>query len=354
MVPFHSDGQRNQRKPMILRGLSRASYIVIFTLTWAAESRRLSFVHNPSTKFKLVSTHHINALLQSPTGQQIVKVSSILRGGASVDDVEEEFEEEDEDEDFDEDEDDDAALLDDLDDDSLDSAFADGSAMDRLSKMWAKTPPVTKAYLTASFTVAAFGMLFNKNQFPDIMLWDTKKVLTRLQLWRPFTSFLNFGPLGLSYVLTVQFVWVYMSTLERLNHNRPYDFWIMLLFGMTSMVIGYPILKLSPRFLGHNLSTFLVYIWSRYHEGVEVNMFDMLTVKAELLPWLFLAQTYLLEGEPPILDFLGIIFGHIYHHCKTIGILQAPDSLTAWYEKSDAASSLRELYKPISSDFDAV
>lgn len=336
---------------MILRIVPSRAYVVFLMLLWAAESRRLSFVHNPSPKFKLSILHGSKALSELAKNKQYGEVASILRGGSSADDMDYDFE--DEDEDF-EDDDEDADLFDDLDDDSMDSAFADGSMSDRLSKTWGKTPPVTKAYLTASFAVAAFGMLFNKNQFPDIMLWDTKKVLTRLQLWRPFTSFLNFGPLGLSYVLTVQFVWVYMSTLERLNHNRPYDFWIMILFGMTSMVIGYPILKLSPRFLGHNLSTFMVYIWSRYHEGVEVNMFEMLTVKAELLPWVFLAQTYLLEGEPPILDLLGIVFGHIYHHCKTVGILRAPDSFIAWYEKSDAAAGIRELYKPISSDFDAV
>jgi Derlin-2/3 len=183
---------------------------------------------------------------------------------------------------------------------------------------------------------------------------DWKKVLTRLQIWRPFTSFLNFGPMGLGYLMTAQFVWVYMSTLERLNHNRPYDFWIMILFGQLSMVIGYPVLKLSPRFLGHNLSTFFVYIWSRYHEGIEVNMFELFNTRAELLPWFFLAQTFLLEGEPPFLDFLGIVFGHIYHHCKTVGILRAPDSLTKWYEESEGAARIRELYKPISSDFDVV
>ena len=81
-----------------------------------------------------------------------------------------------------------------------------------------------------------------------------------------------------------------MSTLERLNHNTPYDFWLMMLFGSVMMVAGYSMLGLSPRFLGHNLSTFLVYVWSRYHEGLEVNMFELFNTRAELLPWFFLAQ----------------------------------------------------------------
>ena len=66
---------------------------------------------------------------------------------------------------------------------------------------------------------------------------------------------------------------MYMSTLEWLNHNAPYDFWLTILFGAGLMVAGYVEMGLSPRFLGHNLSTFLVYVWSRYHKGLEVNIY---------------------------------------------------------------------------------
>ena len=284
-----------------------------------------------------------------------------IRGGASrvQDDDDDINEEDDDDDDFDEEYDEDDDLLFDLDDmDDLEMAesdFAEDNTLDRMVDAWKKTPPLTKAYLSASFTATLFGYLFNKNEFPKILLLEWKPLLQRLQIWRIFTSFLNFGPFGLGYAMTAQFVWTYMSTLERLNHDKPYDFWIMIVFGMLSMVIGYPILKLSPRFLGHNLSTFLVYIWSRYHEGLEVNMFELFNTRAELLPWFFLAQTFLLEGELPVLDFLGIVFGHIYHHCKTVGILRAPDSLVTWY-KSDSklATRIREQYKTISSDFELV
>jgi Derlin-2/3 len=265
--------------------------------------------------------------------------------------------EDDSDDAYDEEDEEDDDLLFDL--DSMDdfemaeSDFAEDNTLDRIMEAWKKTPPLTKAYLSATFAATLYGYLFNNNEFPRILLLDWKSVLQRLQVWRLFTSFLNFGPLGLGYLMTAQFVWTYMSTLERLNHDRPYDFWIMIVFGQLSMVIGYPIFKLSPRFLGHNLSTFLVYIWSRYHEGIEVNMFELFNTKAELLPWFFLAQTFLLEGELPVLDFLGIVFGHIYHHCKTVGILRAPDSLVDWYNgDSKLATRIREEYKPISSDFD--
>lgn len=193
-----------------------------------------------------------------------------VRGGGSVDDSDEEdYDDEDEDED----------MLFDLDDvDAMNDAgvaesdFAEDNTLDRMIDAFKKTPPFTKAYLSASFAATLYGYLFNKNQFPQLLLLEWKPVLRKLQIWRLLTSFLNFGPMGLGYIMTAHFVWTYMSTLERLNHNKPYDFWIMTLFGQLSMVIGYPLLRLSPGFLGHNLSTFFVYIWSRYHEGIQVSM----------------------------------------------------------------------------------
>ena len=274
-----------------------------------------------------------------------------LRGGGVVLDDDDD----DDEEDFDEDEDDDDLL--ELEEDEeivVETDFDEDKTMDMIVSAWKKTPPLTRLFLQASIITSIYGFVLNKNEFPKLLTLEWKPVLYKLQIWRPFTCFLNFGPFGLSYLLTAHFVWTYMATLERLSHNKPFDFWIMILFGKLSMVIGYPLLKLSPKFLGHNLSTYLVYIWSRYHEGVEVNIFEMFNTRAELLPWIFLAQTFLLEGEPPILDFLGIVFGHIYHHCKTVGLLTAPDFLVDWYNNgtSPLAVRIREQYREISSDFE--
>ena len=302
--------------------------------------------------------HHSHVLQQQHYHQRQRQKNEVLlqtlRGGATLED-------DDDEEEMDDDDDDDDLSLDFDDDDDLMNSVAAGGGnefdeitmVDRLVTSYQKTPPFTKLYLSISLAITMYGYLFQRNEFPSVLLLQWEKVVTRLQIWRLVTSFFHFGPFGLGYIMTLQFVWVYMSTLERIHHNKPYDFWIMILFGQLCMVIGYPIMKLSPKFLGHNLSTFLVYIWSRYHEGVEVSMFELFNTRAEMLPWFFLGQTFLLEGEIPILDFLGIVFGHIYHHCKTVGILRAPTSIVQWYETSDAAQRIRELYKPISSEFDA-
>lgn len=273
------------------------------------------------------------------------------------DESDEESDEESDDFDYDEDEDDDEDLfgLDDGEFEATEDDFGDDARLKRLVEAWHKTPPFTKAYLTASACATAMGYLTNTNhEFPNLFLLDWKPILTRLQLWRPITAFLNFGPFGLGYLMTAQFVWTYMATLERLNHDRPYDFWLMILFGCASMIAGYTLMNISPKFLGHNLSTFLVYIWSRYHEGLEVNMFELFNTRAEMLPWFFLAQTFLLEGEFPMLDLLGIMFGHIYHHCKTNDIIRTPKFIVNWYHngKGYYSTMIRERYKQISSDFE--
>ena len=205
-----------------------------------------------------------------------------IRGGQSYDSDDSE-EESDFDDDF-------FGFNDDADFDTIEDDFGEDSTLARTWESWKKTPPLTKAYLSASIAATGIGYLTNDNQFPAYFTMDWKPTFTKLQIWRPLTAFLNFGPMGLGYLMTGHFVWTYMSTLERLNHDTPYDFWVMILFGCASMVVGYSLLGVPPTYLGHNLSTFLVYVWSRYHEGLEVNMMELFNTRAEMLPWFFLAQ----------------------------------------------------------------
>jgi Derlin-2/3 len=276
-----------------------------------------------------------------------IKSCLSIRGGSDYDS---DF---DSDTDFSDFDDDDLFGLDDTGD--LEDDFSEQSTLSLALQAFQKSPPVTKLFLASSFFCSLMGYLQNKNDFPSYFLLDWKSTLTKFQFWRPVTAFLNFGPMGFGWLMTAHFVWTYMSTLERLNHNQPYEFWYMIFFGCSTMVMGYTFLNISPRFLGHNLSTFLVYVWSRYHEGLEVNMFDMFNTRAEMLPWFFLAQTFLLEGEFPILDLLGIVFGHVYHYLRSVGgIGRCPTFVKNWYEHGDDkfAKAVREEYKKISSDFE--
>jgi hypothetical protein len=205
-----------------------------------------------------------------------------IRGGAISGDTEDEDEYSDEEEGYYDDDDDLEVDEADFDDDGL----MDGqeSQQNQLVAtgldMWRKTPPITQVYIGASLAFTVFAFLFNKNQWPDTLNLEWKSVLS-LQLWRPFTAFLFFGPLGFNYLLTIHFVWTYMAQLEKLCYKRPEDFLVQLVFGAGALIGSYSLLGLSPKFLGHNLSTYLVYIWARVFEGMDVNVMDLFNLKAE-------------------------------------------------------------------------
>ena len=288
------DAHRLSKKMMGVKGVTATALIVAILVALLSSERVVASSSTVSTlSTKIPTTASSSSVFGITTQRPVITLPPSLlsiRGGSDIDELsEDEYDSDDE-----SDDDDDEDLFDDFEmgdgEDGMDDDFGEDNTLDRLIVAFHKTPPLTKAYLTASFAATAMGYALNNNEFPSILLLDWKPIATRLQIWRPLTAFLNFGGFGLSYLLTVNFVWTYMSTLERLHHRKPYDFWIMIIFGMSSMVIGYSCLQLSPKFLGHNLSTFLVYVWSRYHEGVEVNMFELFNTKAELLPWFFLAQ----------------------------------------------------------------
>jgi Derlin-2/3 len=233
-----------------------------------------------------------------------------------------------------------------LDDMSPDGSLDEADLVSRIKTIYQTTPPVTRAFTSLSALATLLGVAFHSNQFPPYLDASYPLTFFRLNLWRPLTAFFNLGPLGLGYLLTIQFLHTYMSQLERLSCQSPASFWLLITFGMSTMTAAYFFLGLPPRLLGHNLSTYLVYVWARTHEGMEVSLMDLVTVKAEFLPWFFMLQTFLLEGELPVLDLLGIAFGHLYFHLDHTGKLKPPGWVEGWYRESPsrAAVLLREEY----------
>ena len=241
--------------------------------------------------------------------------------------------------------------------DNNDSAFTDDFSTSSLpSRIFAElqtTPPLTQFFLVSSFLSSLLGFLTSGNEYPPSLTLDYSIAIGKGQVWRLLTGFFNLGPMGLSWFLTAHFVWTYMSTLERNSFDQPYEFWTMIAFGMFSMVLGYGVLGISPKYHGHNLSTFLVYIWSRNHEGMEVNLMELFNLRAELLPWFFLGQTALLEGSLPVLDFLGIVFGHVYYHARFTGMVKAPGFVKKWYHGGSLVSEIvKGKYKEVGRDFE--
>ena len=216
-----------------------------------------------------------------------------------------------------------------------------------IGDMWIKTPPMTQVFVGSSLIISTLVFALSKNIWPEFLNLNWSKFITG-QFWRPITSFLFFGPLGFNYILTIHFVWTYMSQLEKLNYKTPDEFFILLIFGATTLLGLYSVLGLSTKFLGHNLSTYLVYIWARIFEGTDVNVMDLFVLRAEVLPWFFCLQTLILEGEVPFADLLGIVVGHLYHYMSKKKLLPVPGIVKAIFE----SDRMRQKYDKFKDDFE--
>lgn len=210
-----------------------------------------------------------------------------------------------------------------------------------------KTPPLTKLYLLSSVVITTASFFMNKNQWPQILHFDWNAILFRFQWWRIVSAFLFLGQLDLFYPLTLQFVWQHMGQLEKLNCKKPDEFFVMTVFGALSLIAVYTLTGVSTKFLGHNLATFFVYIWSRVFEGMDVNFMDIFVLKSEMLPWFFCAQTFLLEREIPVADLIGIVVGHLYHYCMTKKVIKTPAFVQQWF----AQDVIKKQYARFKEDF---
>ena len=92
--------------------------------------------------------------------------------------------------------------------------------MRRIKSAIEKTPPITQGFITASIAITVGSFILNQNQWPQFLFLDWGRV-AHGQIWRMITTFLYFGPLDLSYGLTVQFIWQYMAQLEKVHHKEP-------------------------------------------------------------------------------------------------------------------------------------
>ena len=193
--------------------------------------------------------HSKNNLITSKTKITSIQTIAEIRGGAKA--TEEEVEEED-DVDGEEEEDDDIQLG------TGAGGVKDNAIVNSITDLIKKTPPITKVYIFSSIFLTLSTFFLNKNTWPEFLhLNSWKQVITKFHFWRPFTAFLFFGPLGLNYILTIQFVWTYMAQLEKLNYNKPADFFIQLLFGCITLLVSYTILGMYIHYLLYLLITYI-------------------------------------------------------------------------------------------------
>ncbi|KAF6802110.1 ER-associated proteolytic system protein [Colletotrichum sojae] len=134
---------------------------------------------------------------------------------------------------------------------------------------------------------------------------------TTLSYWRLLTTFLYFGPFSLDLLFHVYFLQRYARLLEESSGRSPAHFSWLLVYAMTSLLLLSPLVSMP--FLGHPLSSTLVYIWSRRNPDTRLSFLGLLVFTAPYLPWVLMAFSLILHGSIPKDEIMGVVIGHIWY-----------------------------------------
>ncbi|KAG0056228.1 hypothetical protein BGZ83_005960 [Gryganskiella cystojenkinii] len=176
-------------------------------------------------------------------------------------------------------------------------------------------PLVTRLYFTGAALVALGVQTGFTNAFQ--LYFDYELVFYQNQFWRPITTFLYFGPLGLDFVFHMFFLVRYSRMLEEGSfYGRTMDYAWMLFLSALALLCLSPFVSMP--FLGSPLAFTLVYIWSRRNPSIPLNFLGLFVFTAPYLPWVLLGFTLLLNSHFPTGDLMGIAVGHIYYFFEDV------------------------------------
>jgi Derlin-2/3 len=139
----------------------------------------------------------------------------------------------------------------------------------------------------------------------------TNDSLTYCQYWRLLTTFLYFGPLSLDLVFHVFFLTRYSRLLEESSGRSPAQFSWLLLYATTCLICLSPLVSMP--FLGHPLSSTLVYIWSRRNPDTRLSFLGLLVFTAPYLPWVLMGFSLVVHGTVPKDEIMGVVIGHVWY-----------------------------------------
>lgn len=140
---------------------------------------------------------------------------------------------------------------------------------------------------------------------------DALLITLYLQYWRLLTTFLYFGPFSLDLLFHVYFLQRYARLLEESSGRSPAHFSWLLLYAMASLIALSPLVSMP--FLGHPLSSTLVYIWSRRNPDTRLSFLGLLVFTAPYLPWVLMGFSLVLHGTIPKDEMMGVVIGHIWY-----------------------------------------
>jgi len=131
------------------------------------------------------------------------------------------------------------------------------------------------------------------------------------QYWRLLTTFLYFGPFSLDLLFHIYFLQRYARLLEESSGRSPAHFSWLLLYATVSLILISPLVSMP--FLGHPLSSTLVYIWSRRNPDTRLSFLGLLVFTAPYLPWVLMGFSLILHGMVPKDEIMGVLIGHVWY-----------------------------------------
>ena len=125
------------------------------------------------------------------------------------------------------------------------------------------------------------------------------------------TAFLYFGPFSLDLLFHVYFLQRYSRLLEESSGRSPAHFSWLLVYSMAFLLVLSPMVSMP--FLGHPLSSTLVYIWSRRNPDTRLSFLGLLVFTAPYLPWVLMGFSLVMHGTIPKDEIMGVVIGHIWY-----------------------------------------
>ncbi|KAJ2895924.1 hypothetical protein MKZ38_006042 [Zalerion maritima] len=175
---------------------------------------------------------------------------------------------------------------------------------------WFWEMPICTRWWTVA-TIATSALVQFQVATPFQLFYSFRAVFHKSQYWRLITTFLYFGPLSLDLVFHVYFLQRYSRLLEESSGRSPAHFSWLLLYSMTCLIAVSPLISIP--FLGHPLSSTMVYIWARRNPDTRLSFLGLLVFTAPYLPWVLMGFSLVLHSTIPKDEILGVVIGHIWY-----------------------------------------
>ncbi|KAF6002196.1 hypothetical protein F1559_002280 [Cyanidiococcus yangmingshanensis] len=196
------------------------------------------------------------------------------------------------------------------------ASFGDSSREDlSLTTFYFSIPRVTRFWLSAtSLLTVACGLGIVPAR---AVILDWERVVRMAELWRPLTSSLLLGPLGIGFLFDLVFLYRFSRALETdvfLGSAAEYT-WMLVVVDLFLLIVSAVVTPIPT--LGRPLMMAIMHVWSRNFPRERVHVF-IFAVPAAYLSFALILINTLLMGGLDISGVLGVVCGHLFYFLHTI------------------------------------